>query len=105
MQYSPTICAAEPLPVCEIGRMPKNTKSKEHKEYVLPQEEFQRILARFPEGTSSYLPLMVGYYLGTRISETYGIDLLHNLDLENMRSTSPAAHQGRSCLVLPSSKV
>ena len=67
----------------KIGRMPKNTKSKEHKEYVLPQEEFQRILARFPEGTSSYLPLMVGYYLGTRISETYGIDLLHDLDLEN----------------------
>ena len=67
----------------KIGRLPLNTKSKDHKEYVLPQEEFQRILNRFPEGTSSYLPLMVGYYLGTRISETYAIDLLHDLDLEN----------------------
>lgn len=29
------------------------------------------------------LPFMVGYYLGTRISETCAIDLLHDLDLEN----------------------
>lgn len=72
-----------PCVYVKIGRMQQSTQSKEHKEYVLPAAEFQRIINRFPEGTSFFLPLMIGYYLGTRISETYGIDLLHDLDLEN----------------------
>ena len=72
-------------PCCrvKVGKMPVNTKDKEHREYVLPLEEYHRILKRFPEGSTFYLPLLVGYYLGTRISETYGFDLLKDLDLEH----------------------
>lgn len=72
-------------PCCrvKVGKMPVNTKDKEHREYVLPLEEYRRILKRFPEGSTFYLPLLVGYYLGTRVSETYGFDLLKDLDLEH----------------------
>ena len=71
-----------PCATVRIGRMPVNTASQEHREYVCPPEEFQRILSRFPQGSNFYLPLMLGYYLGTRISETYGFDLLTDLDLQ-----------------------
>lgn len=37
--------------------------------------------AALPAGQQLYLPLMAGYHLGTRIGETYGIDLLSDLDL------------------------
>ncbi len=66
----------------KVGRMPVNKKSQEHKEYVCPKDEFRRILERFPQGSHFYLPLMIGYHLGTRIGEGYGFDLLTDLDIE-----------------------
>lgn len=74
--------SVNPCLLVRIGRMPVNQKSQAHREYVCLPEEFSRILQRFPQGSSFYLPLMAGYHLGTRIGETYGIDLLSDLDLD-----------------------
>ncbi len=78
LQYLST----NPCLLVKIGRMPVKQNSQAHKEYVCPLEEFSRILLRFPQGSNFYLPLMAGYHLGTRIGETYGIDLLSDLHLE-----------------------
>lgn len=74
-----------------IGRMPANKERKEYKEYVCPADEFGRILQRFPQGSNFFLPLQISYHLGTRIGETYGFDLLTDLDLEN--DTISVSHQ------------
>lgn len=75
--------SSNPCLLVKVGRMPVNQNRKAHKEYICPLEEFSRILQRFPQGSSFYLSLMAGYHLGTRISESYGIDLLTDLDLEH----------------------
>lgn len=39
----------------------------------LSKDNFNRILERFPEGHPAYIPLIIGYHLGTRIAETYAL--------------------------------
>ena len=71
---------------CSYVKVPKIIMSKEdreHKEYVCSQADFEKILNRFPEGSSFYIPLIIGYHLGTRIGETYGLDLSRDVDFEN----------------------
>ena len=59
-------------------------RDKEYSEYVCPIEEYERILERFPEGKSNfYLSLITPYCIGTRISETFAIDLYDEVDFEN----------------------
>lgn len=74
---------SNPCIYVKVGKMPINQKSKEKAEYVCPKEEFERILNRFPEGSNFYLSLVVPYNIGTRISETFGIDLNRDIDFEN----------------------
>ena len=69
-----------------IPKMPTDINQKKKNEYVLSKEEFERIIIRF-ENTVFYLPLEVGYHLGTRIGETYGIDLLHDPDFDSGKIT------------------
>lgn len=56
---------------CSRIRYPKFESAKERS--VLQAEEFKRILERFPEGNNFYIPLMIGYYTGLRISEAFGL--------------------------------
>ena len=49
-------------------------------EYICPKEEFDRILARFPETSYFHLSLVVPYNVGTRIGETFAIDLEEDVD-------------------------
>ena len=72
-----------PCDLVRIGKIPINIKAKEHTEYVCPKNEFLRILERFPEGNNFFLSLVTPYHLGTRIGETYGIDLLSDVDFKN----------------------
>ena len=78
LQYITT----NPCSFVKIGRMPVDRKSLEKREYVCPAEDFSKILQRFPQGNNFYLPLMIGYHLGTRISESYGFNLLEDLNLK-----------------------
>ena len=41
-------------------------------EYVIP-EQMNRLLDRIPEGTASYLPLLIGYKCGLRLGEAFGL--------------------------------
>lgn len=70
------------IPV-KVGKMPVNQKAKEKTEYICPKEEFKHILNRFPENSNFYLSLVVPYNLGTRLSETFGIDLNSDIDFDN----------------------
>ena len=40
----------------------------------LPTEQMEKIFQRFPEGSSSYLPLLIGYKCGLRIAEAFALE-------------------------------
>jgi integrase len=66
------------IPRCEMTTVP--TRSDPHS--YLPTESMQKIFDRFPEGSSAYIPIMIGYRCGLRIGEVYAltwsdIDLTH----------------------------
>jgi integrase len=48
---------------------------------VISNEDFQRIVDRFPPGTSFYIVLMIGYYTGCRIGEATALTW-DDIDLE-----------------------
>ena len=48
------------------------TGGKERKErIILEQEDYDRIIERFPFGSRYYIPLLIGWHCGLRISETF----------------------------------
>ena len=59
---------------CDRIKYPKYTKnSKKDVRYIIDPEIFQRITDRFPETSQFYIPLMIGYYTGLRIGETFAL--------------------------------
>lgn len=63
-------------------KYPKYEHSKleiDHK--IIIPEEFERIIERFPAGTTFYIPIMIGYYTGCRIGEVMGLTW-DDIDLE-----------------------
>ena len=71
-----------PCTPVKLPKMPVNPKAKEHSEYICSTTDFQVIIERFGPETSFYLPLMIGYHLGTRIGESYGFDLSSDVNFE-----------------------
>lgn len=69
------------LPV-SVGKMPVKIDAKEHSEYVCSVDEFNQILTRFPEDNPFHLSLVVPYHVGTRIGETFAIDLYKDVDFK-----------------------
>lgn len=70
---------------CEYVKVPKMVEdeaAKRHTEYICNEEDFAAIIARFGPGSNFYLPLMTAYHCGTRLGETYGINLLEDVDFE-----------------------
>lgn len=57
------------IPKSENTEVP--TRSSPH--CYLEASQMERIFARFPEGTSSYIPLMLGYHCGMRLSEVFAL--------------------------------
>lgn len=57
---------------CTRVKLPK-FEQKPKERYIITPEEFQRILARFPEDNPFYIPLLIGYYTGLRISEAFAL--------------------------------
>lgn len=56
------------------------TISKKH--VYIPQEAMQKIFERFPEGSSAYIPIMIGYHTGLRLGEIYGL-VWEDIDFKN----------------------
>lgn len=65
---------------CSRVRIPKFEKKPRERTVISP-EDFSRILERFPEGSNFYLPLLIGYYTGLRISEAFALTW-DDIDLE-----------------------
>lgn len=61
-----------------IAKVP--TRSSPH--VYIPKEKMVEIFNRFPEGTSTHLPLMFGYKCGLRLGEAYGLSW-NDIDFEN----------------------
>lgn len=53
---------------------------------ILTLEEWEKIIERFPEGTRYYIPLMIGFYTGLRISETFALTW-NDIDFEKRTIT------------------
>lgn len=78
---------SNPCLYVKIGKIPTNQKAKAHTEYICTKTDFKRIIDRFPETSNFYLPLMLGYNLGTRIGESYGFNLLEDINFEKHEIT------------------
>lgn len=71
---------SNPCNYVKLSRLKEDPRLKEKREYICSKEDWNRIIERFPEGSNFYLPLMIGYHLGTRVGETYGFDLSNDID-------------------------
>ena len=72
-----------PCVYIKAPKVPVPEEVKAHTEYICTPEDYAAILERFPEGSPFYLPIVTGYHCGTRIGETYGLDLSKDVDFEN----------------------
>ena len=84
IKYNP--CAYVKLP-----KVPPDSKRQEHTEYICRGAEWEAILTRFGPDSNFYIPLVTSFYCGTRLGETYGFDLLSDVDFE--RHTITIRHQ------------
>lgn len=87
--------AAEPLHyvqfnICDRVKFPKYENSRQELHVYIKPEDMKRILERFPVSTPYYVPIMIGYYTGLRISECFGLTW-DNIDLE--KKTITVDHQ------------
>lgn len=78
--------AVEPLRYIKDNPMryvktPKIEKEAEKRE-IVSDENWGKIIERFPFGNRFYIPLMIGYYCGTRISECMALTW-DDVDLDN----------------------
>ena len=48
----------------------------------IPKEKIDEIFSRFPEGTSTFIPMQIGYRCGLRLGEAFGL-LWDDIDLEH----------------------
>lgn len=69
-----------PCAPVKIGKIPIDVDAKEHSEYVLPKEEYERILDRFPASNYFNISLVLPYNMGTRIGETFAINQKLNVE-------------------------
>lgn len=60
------------------------TKTKPH--VYIPADIMEKIFERFPEGSSAYIPIMIGYHTGLRLSEIYAL-VWEDIDFENKTLT------------------
>lgn len=57
------------------------SKKEDNQKYITPKE-FEKIIDRFPYGSTFYIPIIIGYYTGCRIGETLGLTW-NDIDFEN----------------------
>ena len=74
---------SNPCAYVKIPRIETPGNRKAHTEYVCSAEDFAAIINRFGPGSTFYLPIMAGYHCGTRLGETYGINLSEDVNFDS----------------------
>lgn len=65
------------------AKIPKNKNTIFHSSHkVITPQEFRKIINRFPQGSSFYIPLQIAYHTGTRIGECCALTW-NDIDLEH----------------------
>ena len=62
----------------------ENLKPRTAPHVYIPKNRIAEIFERFPEGTSTHIPMMLGYKAGLRLEETFGV-IWDDIDFENNR--------------------
>lgn len=63
-------------------KMQPQNKTRSKKHVYVPKEMMNKIFERFPEGTSAYIPLMIGYHTGLRLGEIFAL-VWEDIDFDN----------------------
>ncbi len=71
---------------CDRVKFPKYENKRQEMHVFLDRETLQKVFERFPEETPFYLPIMIGYHTGLRISECFGLTW-DDIDLINRTLT------------------
>lgn len=66
-----------------IPKIAQSQEKKAHTEYICNNADFAIIIDRFGPGSNFYIPIMTAYHCGTRLGETYGFDLMQDVDFEH----------------------
>lgn len=69
-----------PMQYVKYPKYEQTKKEIDHK--IISPEEFNRMIERFPLGTTFHIPIMIGYYTGCRIGEVMGLTW-DDIDLDN----------------------
>lgn len=75
-------------PLCYIKENPINyvrfprANSSEHTDDIVSMADFEKIIARFPEGNRYHVPLLLGWFCGLRVSEALALTW-DDVDFEN----------------------
>ena len=68
------------------GRAQPDVPTRYEPHVYVPKERFDEIIARFPEGTSAHIPLLLGYKCGLRLGETFAL-VWEDIDIDNRKLT------------------
>ena len=74
--------SANPMRYVKYPRIEKKPRER----IILSLDEWQQIIDRFPAGSRYYLPLMIGFYTGLRISEAFALTW-NDIDFANRTIT------------------
>lgn len=61
----------------------EHTKTEANHKYIT-KEEFEKIIKRFPYGSTFHIPIVIGFYTGLRIGETLGLTW-DDIDFKNRK--------------------
>lgn len=64
------------------SKLQPQNKTRTKKHIYIPKDMMDKIFERFPEGTSAYIPLMIGYHTGLRLGEIYAL-VWEDINFEN----------------------
>lgn len=71
---------------CQYVKIPKYEKKRQELHVFLSDDDMKKIITRFPPNNPFYVPIMIGYYTGIRISECFGLTW-DRIDLKNRTIT------------------